>query len=268
MYTLFEVGPNFALLNDQSKRLGDEILKSLPFIEKGRTISSGTNLLEISKANGELFLLVDGTLSFTVEERLLLYFEQGDLIGVEDSFISSSDSIGGIISSDFGVKVDVYDAKVLSQSGKSQEISNILPEFLSYRYQIFTYLLRCLVKDDVLVSPEIRNFEAGETILSQGAVDDDVYTLVEGRAEAFVNGHKVGDILRDEIFGMLAAITKSPRTATVIASERCMVVVVPKDKFIGLVRSRPESILKVLEDMGRMIVDLNNRVLKTSSINP
>lgn len=259
MYTLFEVAPIFKQLNDQSKRLGEQLIETLPCIEKMRVIPAGTDLGKICSSKGECYLLVDGTLSYTIDERLLIYFEQGDLVGIEDSLISRDDSIGGVISSDFGVRVDVYDVNSLILNNNLDSRIKFALQFLAYRNQIFTYLLRSLVKDDVMLSPVIRNFEAGQTILSQGGIDDDVYTLVEGTAEAFVNGEKVGDILRGEIFGMLAAITNSPRTATVVACERCMVAVVPKDKFISLIRSRPESVLKVVQDMGRMIVDLNNR---------
>jgi CRP-like cAMP-binding protein len=114
---------------------------------------------------------------------------------------------------------------------------------------------------DETAPPEVRYFEAGETMIQQGGTNDEVYTLIEGSAEALVDGVKVGDIKSDEIFGAIAAIAGVPRTASVVATSRCMAISLPKGDFLHLLKSRPSTVLRLIQDMARALASANDRVV-------
>lgn len=74
------------------------------------------------------------------------------------------------------------------------------------------------------------------------------------------------EIIRDEIFGAIAALTATVRNANVIATSDCLVMVVPSDRFQSLLASRPEMVTKLIEDMARNIVSSNEQIVNLSCI--
>jgi CRP-like cAMP-binding protein len=58
----------------------------------------------------------------------------------------------------------------------------------------------------------------------------------------------------------MAVFTQEKRSASVIASEPCTVMVIPKEQFIGLAQSNPRIAHTLIESMARRI-DLLNKEL-------
>lgn len=105
------------------------------------------------------------------------------------------------------------------------------------------------------------HFQAGETIIHQGAEADRVYTLLEGEAHALRDGVKVGDIQADEIFGALAVFTRQKRMASVVAISDCTVLAVRKEEFADLVELQPKICLGLVEELAAKINQLNGQLL-------
>ena len=105
-----------------------------------------------------------------------------------------------------------------------------------------------------------QTYAEGETIIEEGTESDSVYSIVEGHAEVFVKGIKVGEVLEDEIFGAMSLLTNSPRTASVIADCRCLVMVVPRHQFETMIKTHPRICLSLMENMARQIVALNQQI--------
>lgn len=101
---------------------------------------------------------------------------------------------------------------------------------------------------------------AGEELIHQGDDAEHVFVIIEGHAEAYVDGHKVGDVQKDEIFGAMAVFTREKRSATVLASEPCTVMVIPKEQFLSLMQSNPRIAHSLIESMARRIDLLNKEV--------
>ena len=106
----------------------------------------------------------------------------------------------------------------------------------------------------------IQHFAAGAQLIQQGDDAEHVFIIIEGHAEAFVDGQKVGDVQKDEIFGAMAVFTREKRSASVIASEPCTVMVIPKDQFLSLMQSNPRIAHSLIEGMARRIDLLNKEV--------
>lgn len=110
-----------------------------------------------------------------------------------------------------------------------------------------------------------QRYAPGDTIICEGDDADFVYTLRSGRAEASQCGVRVGDILSGEVFGALAAFSGLQRNATVTARTICLVEAVDKDNFISLAQQQPELCVKLINDMSRLICDLNESILALSA---
>ena len=108
-------------------------------------------------------------------------------------------------------------------------------------------------------------FAPGDIIIREGDTADYVYSLSIGHAEASQSGVKVGEIYAGEVFGALAAFSGIQRNATVTATSNCEVEAVNKDSFITLARRQPDVCVKLINDMARLITDLNDSILMLST---
>ena len=205
----------------------------------------------------QLFIIADGLLHAHVEGRPLFYLQEGDLLGLRQGIDLPSCNY----SSDEPLTLVPYSRSAVFQHIYSNEARQ--EQFIQYLIGQTALLSDALAR---LKQPEIRpatgfqHFTAGEELIHQGDDADHVFIIIEGHAEAFVDGHKVGDVQKDEIFGAMAVFTREKRSATVIASEACTVMVIPKDQFLSLMQSNPRISHSLIESMARRIDLLNKEV--------
>jgi hypothetical protein len=214
------------------------------------------DLTEILPGN-QLFIIENGLLHAVVDGRPLFYLQEGDLVGLRQGLdmpscrYSSEEKLSLIPYS----RSDVF--KHIYASEQRQEL------FIQYLIGHTALLSDALVR---LKQPEIRpstgfqHFAAGEELIHQGDTADNVFIIIEGHAEAYVDGHKVGDVQKDEIFGAMAVFTRERRSATVLASEPCTVMVIPKEQFLSLMQSNPRIAHSLIESMAKRIDLLNKEV--------
>ncbi len=62
-----------------------------------------------------------------------------------------------------------------------------------------------------------RSYEAGETIIEEGANGDEAYFIVSGTCEVLIGDRKIREMGAGEAFGEMAILSPGPRTATVRA---------------------------------------------------
>jgi len=124
---------------------------------------------------------------------------------------------------------------------------------------IFASAYGASIKQGTRPAAGFQRYTAGETIIQEGEQADHVYTLLKGEAFASVKSKQVGKIKEGEIFGALAAITGNIRNASVLAHSNCTVMTVPKEQFIDLIKSQPETCLQMITTMAQQITELNSR---------
>jgi NADH:ubiquinone reductase (H+-translocating) len=83
------------------------------------------------------------------------------------------------------------------------------------------------------------HFEPGEDIIRQGDIGDRVYFVVDGEAELLVDGQIIGTIGAGGVFGEIALMNNSPRTATIRARTSINLASVQRDAFHTLVAHFP-----------------------------
>ncbi|MGG2400053.1 cyclic nucleotide-binding domain-containing protein [Pseudomonas sp. SH1-B] len=205
----------------------------------------------------QLFIIESGLLHAVVDERPLFYLQEGDLVGLRQGI----DLPSCRYNSEEPISLIPYSRSQVFQHIHADEQRQ--EQFIQYLIGHTALLSDALAR---LKQPEIRpatgfqHFAAGEELIHQGDEADHVFIIIEGHAEAFVDGQKVGDVQKDEIFGAMAVFTREKRSATVVASEPCTVMVIPKEQFLSLMQSNPRIAHSLIESMARRIDLLNKEV--------
>jgi CRP/FNR family cyclic AMP-dependent transcriptional regulator len=95
-------------------------------------------------------------------------------------------------------------------------------------------------------SAPVRSYRAGDVIFCEGDPADEMYVIKTGKVEIRLGG-RVLDILPElSIFGEMALIDHSPRSATAVAATDVTVVLVAEKQFLLLVSRTPYFALNVM----------------------
>lgn len=237
----------------------------VPEILKKCTVK--TSDLKVTKSSpivaqsSSVYLIKSGMISETYEGQIIVNYEEGDLVGVDGLLQQKITTF----ENDFAVTVDEYDGQQLMD-----EIFNdrskflIWNQYLSCLSQSYQLLMSYFNKKDVEFRPEFRHYDKGDVIIEDNTDGDEVFTLMTGAAKVIINNTEVGKINKDEIFGAIAALTNTKRTASIIATTDCETIVVKSDNFRGLLAVRSGTIQQLISNMARTIVSCNERIMVLS----
>jgi CRP/FNR family transcriptional regulator, cyclic AMP receptor protein len=100
----------------------------------------------------------------------------------------------------------------------------------------------------LLLRPEVptRSFATGDTIFEQGDLGDEFFVVVSGEVEIRSGSRRLETLGPKGIFGEMALIDESPRSATVIALTDVTVAPIKEMQFLFLVKYMPTFALKVM----------------------
>jgi len=96
-------------------------------------------------------------------------------------------------------------------------------------------------------------FKAGQTIFEVGEEAEMMYIVVEGEVEIQLNGRVLQTVGAQDVFGEMALIDNSPRSAKAIAKTDCRLAGIDKDRFLVLVEKNPDFALEVMEVMAKRL---------------
>ncbi len=247
----------------QLRSATDALFGALVGIKESILLHATEDLLKGPTLQGYLYLVTEGSFSWCRDAEICFVIEQGDVIGFEECFGHRT----GRYATEFAVRCDRYPLKdIMEQIAITPAVGDLWNAFHASRGAYINAHLLQAMRGEKQFTPEILSYHAGHTVIEQGTPGDKVYTLINGHAEVLVDGVSVGEVLCDEIFGALAALTDMPRTATVVTTQDSMVLSIPRENFLELVESRPATVLKMVQDMARTIVDLNKKVVEKSRL--
>ncbi|MCO6452263.1 MAG: cyclic nucleotide-binding domain-containing protein [Caldilineales bacterium] len=103
-------------------------------------------------------------------------------------------------------------------------------------------------------------YAAGTVIFEKGAAGDMMYAVAEGEVDIIVGGAAVAAIGTGEIFGEMALIDHSPRSATAVASTDCRLVAIDERRFQFLVQQNPFFALDVMRVLAKRLRTMNEIV--------
>ncbi len=112
--------------------------------------------------------------------------------------------------------------------------------------------------------------EAGEVFFSENEKAsrlllkrDKMYFLLEGQVALVAKGKQIGAPKVGEIFGEMAAISDSPRSATAVAKSACRVISLDDKGFSAALQKKPEFALMML---GTMTMRLRAMIAQLSGV--
>ncbi len=92
-----------------------------------------------------------------------------------------------------------------------------------------------------LVNPMVEQYEDKDVIIREGNVDKDFFKLETGALYVVKGGKKIAEITQPgDYFGEMAAITREPRSASIVSKGRARVKRFPGDKLDEIIEKYPE----------------------------
>jgi len=111
-------------------------------------------------------------------------------------------------------------------------------------------------------------FDAGKALCRQGDPADAAYLILEGEADIIVDTPTgpitVATLGANDIVGEMAILCDVPRTATVQAKERLVVLRIAKDSFMRMVREFPNMAVSIMRELAHRL-ELTNNQLRTAT---
>ncbi len=259
MYALCEAPKSFCDLIKEASEALNSLISTLELSGEEVVIARTQDLFANPEYLGKVYIITEGNYLWNFDDSIAFILESGDLLGLHELV----DKPFGRYSSDFGVTCKAYSSvDFLNSIRKTQDTQNMWNRYLTIQLGAMEAFLISKMTSEKIFSPSIRAYFPGDMIIKQGDASTDVYTLLEGAAKVVVDGVDVGRINQEEVFGAFSALTGQPRSASVISTADSLAMILDKDKFIELIQNKPGTILKMVEDMARIITDLNKKVVE------
>ena len=106
----------------------------------------------------------------------------------------------------------------------------------------------------------IQEFDVGEVIFSDGDGGDYMFLVRSGSVEIIRNGAVVETVGPGGIFGEMALIDGSPRSATAQVKQACHLVAIPEKGFLFMVHETPYFALDVMRTLSERLRVMNRLV--------
>lgn len=98
---------------------------------------------------------------------------------------------------------------------------------------------------------------AGDVLCKEGDTGREFFVIVEGQTKVTANGRKIAERGSGDFVGEIALLEDTSRTATVTATTPLRVFVLTREDFRSLVRDNPKVEQKVMQALGRRVVQLS-----------
>jgi len=98
-----------------------------------------------------------------------------------------------------------------------------------------------------------KEYQQGVVIFEQGEPGDVMYVVIDGEVEVRLKSTTINKIGANEIFGEMALLDDSPRSASAYAKTDCKLVLVDQGKFKSLIQQDQDFAIQVMRVMaGRL----------------
>jgi CRP/FNR family transcriptional regulator, cyclic AMP receptor protein len=111
-----------------------------------------------------------------------------------------------------------------------------------------------------------KTYAAGDVIFKEGDPGLFMYVVKDGKVELRAEGLLLETVQSGDIFGEMALIENSVRSATAVAATDCKVVPLDQDKFTYLVKQTPYFALEVLRIMAHRLRAVNKELARNTAI--
>src|ERR1700733_7701231 len=106
----------------------------------------------------------------------------------------------------------------------------------------------------------VRSYKAGGVIFHEGDPAEEFFIVKSGKVEVRLGNRLLDTLPEFSIFGEMALIDRSPRSATVVAATDATVVPVGEKQFLFLVSRTPHFALNVMRILAQRLRTANTAV--------
>ena len=114
---------------------------------------------------------------------------------------------------------------------------------------------------------ERMEYNEGQNLFRQGEVGDAAYVIVNGIADIIVETEDgeipVAEFKDNAFIGEIAILCDVPRTATIRAQTKLVVLKIKKEHFLGLIRDFPELGIEVMRELASRLSNTTNELSQT-----
>lgn len=110
-----------------------------------------------------------------------------------------------------------------------------------------------------------QSYSRDQTIIEAGEVSDSLYMILSGRAQVVLKERRRGTIIvftlgPGEFFGEMSLFDKQPRSASVIASEPCELLLLKGNDFMACLSQSPPMAATVMRELVRRLRAADERI--------
>ncbi|MGA7429465.1 MAG: Crp/Fnr family transcriptional regulator [Xanthobacteraceae bacterium] len=102
-----------------------------------------------------------------------------------------------------------------------------------------------------------RDYKAGDVIFKEGDAAQELFIIQSGDVEIRLGNRPLEKLPQFSIFGEMALIDASPRSATAVAVSDAKLVPVTEKQFLFLISNTPHFALNVMRIMARRLRAMN-----------
>ncbi|CAK0775367.1 hypothetical protein CCP3SC5AM1_90014 [Gammaproteobacteria bacterium] len=256
MLTFVEIPEYLEVLDLESRKVGMALSEALQ--TEGNEIHLLPGLDVSIRETTSFVHIISGCCKWFDGKRLVRLYSDGDWLLANPHGAGATSRVV----SDFRCHLRVIPRDVfLDTIAKTPALLAQWQHYHDLQTRILLGLVGTLAPEDTMPNFRIKSLRPDEVILTEGATNHEVYLMLEGQASVLVNGHQVGSIEQDEVFGEISFLTEQPRSASVVATSACLVQIIERDQFALLIKSRPELLRRTATTLAQRIVELNTQLI-------
>lgn len=104
------------------------------------------------------------------------------------------------------------------------------------------------------------DFAAGTTLITEGESGSEAFIVLTGSVEVRRGGRAIASLGSGDIIGELSLLDQSPRTASVVCTTDCTVLVIDRRHFAPLIETSPPLGLEFLRELASRLRELDRTV--------
>ncbi len=221
-------------------------------------IASGGDLCE--EYPGQMVFIRSGVFKLSRDQRFVRFYSTGDLLCIPE------DPVWTMIA-EFGAEVFAFpQGALLPRLHEAPELLKAIEHHQTTETLIAHTLCSMYQGDSVEYKSDIRRFEVGGTVITEGDEPDNLFEMLEGSAVVSVNGTKIGEVHEEEVFGEVSFLTGTKRGATVTTTSRCLIQVISRPDLEKFAKSRPGLIFKLSQTLAQRLTDVNRKLVMLSTV--
>ncbi len=255
MLSISDLQPRTLEDYEKSKNISRQIIGKLEHLPRSIKIEGNVNIA--AEYPSSIIYIVDGMLKCSLNKKLVRFYSNNDFIITPEKGKHSDE----IISSEFSISALIFTSTdFIGYLKQNDTLLDLWLEYNSLFHQIMLDLCSSFIGDDVRTTVDIRQYSKGDVIVKEGDTPHFLFEMIEGRATVFSENAEVGEIREGEIFGEISFLTESTRTATVVASQKCVTQAIHGEELEGLSRARPALIYAIAKTTAKRLLHANRRL--------